>query len=245
MAAAAAVLGGSGLVTMAVPRSILHDVDPACPEAMSFALPSAEDGAILGTGEIDDLLARMTAVVAGPGLGTGAGALKLLDHLLGTLKLPMLLDADALNLLAGRLEELKNYPAPLILTPHPGELARLLGRSIREVAADRLEAAREAASRSGAVVVAKSHRTIVVEPSMEAWVIPVGDAHLGSGGSGDVLSGLTGSFLAQGLDPVRAAILGSWLHGRAGELGGEDFPAAVPASKLPFYIARAWMEADA
>jgi len=244
MAAGAAVVGGSGLVTMAVPDSILHDVDVACPEAMSFALPSGHEGEVDGTGEIEVLLSRMTALVAGPGMGTGKGARALLEHLLSTADMPILLDADALNLFEGRLEEMKHCGSSLILTPHPGELARLLGKTTREVSADRLKAAREAASRSGAVIVAKSYRTIIVDPSLHAWVIPVGDSHLGSGGSGDVLAGLIGAFLAQGLDPVRAAILGAWLHGRAGELGGSEYPAAVPASRLPAFIARAWMEAE-
>lgn len=244
MAAQAAVVGGSGLVTMAVPESILHEADLACSESMGFALPANQASEIDGAGEIDTILPRFSALVVGPGLGTGTGAQTLLHHLLQHKKLPLLLDADALNLMAGRLEELQNLDCPLVLTPHPGELARLLGTSTDEVLRDRLKAAREAAHLSGAVVVAKSHRTIIAEPSGQAWVIPTGDHHLGTGGSGDVLSGLIGAFLAQGLEPVRAAILGAWLHGRAGELGGEIYPAAVPASRLSEFIARAWMELD-
>jgi NAD(P)H-hydrate epimerase len=131
---------------------------------------------------------------------------------------------------------------PAVLTPHPGELARLLGRSTASVVDDRLGAAREAAARAGAIVVAKGFRTVVAEPGGEAWIVASGDAGLASGGSGDVLTGLVGAFLAQGFEPVRAALLGCWLHGRAGELGGEAYPAAVPASVLPELVARAWRQ---
>lgn len=244
MAARAAVAGGSGLVTMAVPDSILQTVDGASLESLSFGLPSEENGSIAGPGKIGEILDRMSAIVAGPGLGLGDGAGQLLEDILEKSELPMLLDADALNLFAGRFEALNSYDAPLILSPHPGELARLLGSSVEEILADRLGAARQAAEASGATVIAKSYRTIIAEPGGEAWVIPAGDHHLGTGGSGDILSGLIGAFLAQGLDAVRAALLGCWLHGRAGELGGERFPAAVPASQLPEFIAQAWMECE-
>jgi NAD(P)H-hydrate epimerase len=92
------------------------------------------------------------------------------------------------------------------------------------------------------VVVAKGYRTIIAAPNGEAWINPTGSAGLASGGSGDVLTGTIGALLAQGLDAVRAAIVGCWLHGRAGELGGESYPAAVPASKLPAYLGDAWKE---
>ena len=131
-----------------------------------------------------------------------------------------------------------------MLTPHPGELARLLGRSTEDVVADRVGAAREAASRAQAVVVAKGFRTVIAEPDGHVSINPTGDAGLASGGSGDVLTGAIAGFLAQGLEPERAAIIGCWLHGRAGELGGDDWPAAVPASTLPGLLAEAWRELE-
>ena len=142
------------------------------------------------------------------------------------------------------LSRLAGREVPPVLTPHPGELARLLGRDTADVVSDRAAAAREAARLAGAVVVAKSYRTVVAAPDGEVWVNPTGDAHLASGGSGDVLTGLIGSFLAQGLEPQRAAGLGAWLHGRAGELGGDRRPAATPAAELPDRVAEAWMELE-
>ena len=193
---------------------------------------------------LEDILDRMTAVAAGPGLGTGDGADKTITWLLENWKGPLLLDADAINLLAGSPERLAGRDVPAVLTPHPGELARLLGRSTVEILPDRLGAAREAARRSGAIVVAKGYGSIIAEPAGQAWVNPTGDVGLASGGSGDVLTGTIGALLAQGADPLRAALVGCWLHGRAGEIGGEIYPAAVPASELPGLLADAWRELE-
>jgi NAD(P)H-hydrate epimerase len=193
---------------------------------------------------LEDLVDRMTAIATGPGMGTGDGAAATLEWILDTWNGSLLLDADALNLLAGRPERLTGREQPPVLTPHPGELARLLGRTTEDVVSDRVSAAREAAKRAQAVVVAKGFRTVIADPDGEVFINPTGDAGLASGGSGDVLTGTIGSFLAQGLDPVRAAIVGCWLHGRAGEIGGEEWPAAVPASILPMLLAEAWRELE-
>jgi NAD(P)H-hydrate epimerase len=244
MAARAAVVAGSGLVTMAVPAPVLPVVDGSCLEAMTLSLKSTSDGEIAGPEGIEALLGRMSALAVGPGMGTGDGAAATLEWLLDHWQGHLLLDADAINMLAGRPERLAGRDLPPVLTPHPGELARLLGRTIDEVAADRLAVAREAASRAQSVVVAKGYRTLVVDPDGEAWVNPTGGSQLATGGSGDVLTGVISAFLAQDLDPVRAAIAGCWLHGRAGELGGGDYSAAVPAAELPTYLARAWRELE-
>ena len=244
MAANSAVVVGSGLVTMAVPEPVVPVVDTACLEAMTHALPSEPSGETAGFEGLEPLLDRMTAVVTGPGMGTGEGAEKTLAELLHNWNGPLLLDADAINLLAGDPEKLAGRETPPVLTPHPGELARLLGRTTPEVVANRLEAAREAARRAGAIVVAKGYGTIVAEPNGQAWVNPTGDVGLASGGSGDVLSGAIGGLLAQKVEPIRAALVGCWLHGRAGEIGGEIYPAAVPASELPALLADAWWDLE-
>ncbi len=242
MAARSAVTVGTGLVTMAVPAPVLPVVDAACLEAMSFPLPTDDAGAVAGPEGLEAMLERMTAVAAGPGMGTGDGAAQTLRWLLEHWQGPLLLDADAINLLAGEPERLAGRDVPPVLTPHPGELGRLLGVSTKEVVTDRLGAAREAARRAQAVVIAKSYRTVIADPEGEAWVNPTGDSHLASGGAGDVLTGTVAGFLAQGLQPVRAALVGCWLHGRAGELGGERFPAATPPSEAAALLADAWLE---
>ena len=242
MAAQAAVTAGAGLVTVAVPSPAVAVVDGACLEAMTFEIPADEAGEAAGPGDLEQIFARMTAVAAGPGLGTGVGARKLLDMLLSQWAGPLVLDADALNLVAGSLESLADRSGPTVLTPHPGELARLLYWATEDVVADRLKAAREAARISGAVVVAKGYRTVIADPDGCVWINPTGDQHLATGGSGDVLTGLIGALMAQSLDGVRASIVGCWLHGRAGELGAKAWPAAVPAAELPALVAAAWTE---
>jgi NAD(P)H-hydrate epimerase len=244
MAAQAAVVAGSGLVTMAVPKPAVSVVDGACLEAMTHPMATDDRGQMAGPEGLGDLIDRMTAVATGPGMGTGDGAAATLEWILDTWKGSLLLDADAINLLAGRPERLSGREQPPVLTPHPGELARLLGRTTEDVVSERVAAARDAAARAQAVVVAKGFRTVIADPDGDVFINPTGDAGLASGGSGDVLTGTIGAFLAQGLDPVRAAIVGCWLHGRAGELGGEEWPAAVPASTLPTLIADAWRELE-
>jgi NAD(P)H-hydrate epimerase len=242
MAAQAAVTAGAGLVTVAVPSPALPVVDGACLEAMTFELPADELGEAGGPGDLEQVFSRMTAVAAGPGLGTGPGARKLLNLLLSQWAGPLLLDADALNMMAGSMDRLADRAEPTVLTPHPGELARLLDWATEDVVADRLRAAREAARIFGAVVVAKGYRTVVADPEGCVWINPTGDQHLATGGSGDVLTGLIGALMAQNLDGIRASIVGCWLHGRAGELGAEVWPAAVPAAELPALVAAAWTE---
>ncbi len=242
MAARSAVAAGAGLVTVAVPTPVVPVVDGACLEAMTFELPADERGEVAGSGDLETVFSRVTGIAAGPGLGTGAGAKKLQETLLLQWEGPLVLDADALNMVAGSLDRLSGRSGPTVLTPHPGELGRLLGRATEDVVADRLDAAREAARISGAIVVAKGYRTIIADPEGRVWINSTGDEHLATGGSGDVLTGLIGAMMAQNLDPVRASIVGCWLHGRAGELGAEVWPAAVPAAELPALIAAAWSE---
>jgi NAD(P)H-hydrate epimerase len=244
MAGQAAVVAGAGLVTMAVPQPAVAVVDGACLEAMTHPMVATDSGEVAGPEGLEKLLGRMTSVATGPGMGTGDGAASTLEWILDTWKGSLLLDADAINLLAGRPERLTGREQPPIITPHPGELAQLLGRATEDVVSDRIAAACNAATRAHAIVVAKGFRTIIADPDGGVFINPTGDAGLASGGSGDVLTGTIGAFLAQDLDPVRAAIVGCWLHGRAGEMGGEAWPAAVPASALPQLIARAWRELE-
>ncbi len=244
LAARAAVVTGAGLVTMAVPQPAVAVVDGACLEAMTHPLTATDGGEVAGPEGLEAVLDKATVVAVGPGLGTGDGAAKTLRWILDRWRGPLVLDADAINLLGGRPEDLAQREIPPLLTPHPGELGRLLGKPVGEVVADRVGAAREAASRAQSVVVAKGFRTVIVDSHGEAWINPTGDAALASGGSGDVLTGTVAALLAQHLEPERAAIVGCWLHGRAGELGAAEYPAAVPAAALPDLIARAWCEIE-
>lgn len=231
LAARAGVLAGAGLVTVATAAGAAGAVQAAAPEAMVDLLPADADGVVTGDG-LDGLLAKATAIAVGPGLGLGDGPARLLADLLAGWRGPLLVDADALTLLAGRPQALAGREAPTVATPHPGELGRLLGTGTGAVTADRLAAARAAAGAAGATVLAKGARTIVAEPDGRALVNPTGCAGLATGGSGDVLAGVVGALLAQGLPGREAAAVGAWLHGRAAELAAERFPGAIPAGEL-------------
>jgi NAD(P)H-hydrate epimerase len=235
LAARAAVNAGCGLVTVATAEGAVTPVQAAVPEAMVDPLPQAGDGAVTGDG-VESLLAKATAVAIGPGLGLGDGPRRLLERVLGAWHGPLLLDADALTLLDGRLERLAGRAGETVVTPHPGELGRLLGLPTAVVAADRLGAAGTAAARSGATVLAKGARTVIVHAADRPLINPTGGPGLASGGAGDVLTGVVGALLAQGLAGRQACAVGAWLHGRAAELAASAWPGAVPASVVAAHL---------
>ncbi|MFI5167660.1 MAG: NAD(P)H-hydrate dehydratase [Thermoanaerobaculales bacterium] len=241
LAARAAVTLGSGLVTVATARPAVTPIQSLVPEAMVDALPAGEDGAVAGEG-IEALLGKATAIAVGPGLGVGDGPRRLLAVILDKWRGPLLLDADALTILAGKLEALSGRDVPAVLTPHPGELGRLLGVPTSEVTVDRLGKATKAAARSGAIVLAKGARTVIAGGEGWSLINPTGTAGLASGGAGDVLTGVIGALLAQGVSPKQAAAGGAWLHGRAAELASAKRSGAIPASVLARYLARAEAE---
>jgi NAD(P)H-hydrate epimerase len=235
LAARAAVRSGAGLVTAAVPAPILQTVDGGSLESMS--LPLEADGAgVLARGAADQVLAAAEgkgAVAMGPGLGVAEGTVEAVRRLARELAVPLVLDADALNAHAGRLGDLRDRDAAAVLTPHPGEMGRLLGLGSKEVQADRPGAARRAAEESGAVVILKGHRTLVADPEGGIHVNPTGNPGMASGGSGDVLTGMVAAFLAQGYPPALAARLGVYLHGLAGDVAIERIaPEALRAGDL-------------
>jgi hydroxyethylthiazole kinase-like uncharacterized protein yjeF len=212
----AALRTGAGLVTLAVPASLLDILAVKLTEAMTLPLPEAEGARALGEAALsplNDFLGGKTAVALGPGLGTHPETQALVRTLVRDCPLPMVVDADGLNALAGHLEVLKNSAGPRILTPHPGEMARLLGATPKEVQSRRLDTAREVATAHGVWVVLKGAQTVVAEPGGHLSLNPTGNPVLASGGTGDVLTGLIGGFLAQRVPPWDAARLGVYLHG--------------------------------
>jgi len=252
LAALGALRGGAGLVTVAAPDSLRPALEAKLWEAMVRPLGDGEGGA-LDLGALDGVLslaAERDAVVLGPGLGARAGTAALVREAARRVTAPTVLDADGLNGLGGPagLAALRNAAGPRVLTPHPGEMARLLGRPAREIEADRPAAAREAAERSGAVVLLKGSRTLVASPDGALAVNPTGNPAMASGGMGDVLAGLVGALLGQGLGPAAAAELGAYLHGLAGDLGAAEVgPAGLlatdVASRLPGALAALAREA--
>ena len=222
MAAKAAQRAGAGYVQVAVPASAETVVELRLLEAMTRGLPD-EDGAHCAGGveALGELAQRADAVVLGPGLGRTEGAVAFSREAARTLATPLLIDADGLNAHAGDLEVLRGRRASTVLTPHAGELGRLLDRSSDAVASHRLAAAREAAERSGAVVLLKGDDTIVAAPGGPVAISPGATPALATAGTGDVLSGLIGALLAKGMDAFEAAALGTLAHVRAGFAAAE------------------------
>ncbi len=218
MAAEASMRAGAGYVTACVPASLQGVLATAgAPEMMTRALPD-EDGSLTaeGVGAVIEASARGGAIALGPGLGRGEGAFAFARELAASADVAMVLDADALNAHAGRLGELAGRRAPTVLTPHAGELARLLELDSAEIERERLRHVRAAAEQSRGVVVLKGDDTLVATPDGTVAVSPGASPALATAGTGDVLSGVLAALLAQGVDAFAAAAAGVLLHAQAG-----------------------------
>jgi len=222
MAARSAQRAGAGYVQVAVPAPVQTAVDLRLLEQMSRALPD-EDGfhTVGGVEVVSEMAERAGAVVLGPGIGRAESALEFARGAAGAVQTPLVVDADGLNAHAGRIELFAERAALTVLTPHEGELARLLAVDSDEIKARRAAHAREAAERSGAVVLLKGDDTIVAVPGGPIAVNTSGTPALATAGTGDVLSGLIGALLAKGLGAFEAAALGALAHGLAGRAAAE------------------------
>ncbi len=202
---------GAGLVTAAVPESVLTTVASFRTELMTEPLRDST--------QVLKLLEKMTVLAIGPGLGSSDEVVRLVKTLYDLAETPAVVDADALNALAGALPHTGKIR---ILTPHPGEMSRLTGKSTKEVQADRLGVAQTLASESGATIVLKGDRTVIAFPDGEAWVNPTGSPAMAKGGTGDILTGMIAGMVAQHPKEWRRAVVAAvWLHGRSGELAGK------------------------
>jgi ADP-dependent NAD(P)H-hydrate dehydratase / NAD(P)H-hydrate epimerase len=239
MTARAAQRAGAGYVQVAVPASVQQFIELRLLEQMSRGLPD-EDGFHTpeGVETVEQMAERAGAVALGPGLGRAQTAQEFARAVARAVQTPLLVDADGLNAHAGRLELFKERSAPTVLTPHEGELGRLLDRPSDEIAGHRLASVKEAAERSGAVVLLKGDDTIVALPGGEAAVNPGGTPALATAGTGDVLSGLIGALLAKGLDAFDATCLGALAHvlaarAAAAEVGTDHVMAGDVIDALP------------
>jgi len=226
MASLAAIRAGAGYATVAVPADLNLVFEIAQPEVMSVACPGG-DGCLVPASEKAVLRAfeRAAAGVLGPGLGRNPGSFELARSLAGKIAAPLVIDADGLNAFAGRLGDLAGRQAPTVLTPHAGELGRLLERESSEVDAHRLACAREAARAAGAILVLKGDDTIVTDGERVA-VNALPAPALATAGSGDVLSGMTAAMLARGLEPFAAVCAAVVAHARAGQEAARRLGAA-------------------
>ena len=231
MAARAAARAGAGLVQVAVPSGILAVVERLVPEATFLPLPETPSGGIAdGDDAFAAAIARADAVVVGPGAGNEAPTARWIRSLVDGLAVPAVLDADGLNAFAGAA--LRARPAGLVVTPHVGEFLRLAEPGDPSPDGDRFAAARALARRTGATVLLKGPATVVAEPGGVARVNPTGDATLATAGTGDVLAGAIGAFLARGLAAGDAAVAAAYVHGLAGERAGAEMGEGTTAGDV-------------
>jgi ADP-dependent NAD(P)H-hydrate dehydratase len=241
LAAVAALRSGAGLVKIATPTACQATVAGFEPSAMTIGLPCDEHGRIASWAlpVIADATAAATAIACGPGLGRSDELAQVVAWLYQSVQQPMVFDADALTLLALRPEVLAGAAGPRILTPHPGEFARLLGRE-NIPAEDRKSLAIEFAARHGVVVVLKGHATVITDGT-RASINTTGNPGMATGGTGDVLTGVITAIVCQHLSTYDAARLGAYVHGLAGDLAAQDLgQVSLIASDLIDYLPRAW-----
>jgi NAD(P)H-hydrate epimerase len=241
LASEAAARAGAGYVTACIPESLNLIFETRLLEVMTVPLPD-HAGSLQpdGAETVLERARRSNALVLGPGLGRESGALTLARNLARAADLPMLLDADGLNAHAGKLSALAKRSAPTVLTPHAGELARLLESDSQAIEARRLESVRQAASDANAIVVLKGDDTLVAEPSGRVAVSRGGASALATAGTGDVLSGVVGAYLAKAMDPFAATCAGVFAHARAGQLAAESIgPEGVIARDVIELLPRA------
>jgi len=234
---------GAGLVTVACPQSVNTILEMKLTEPMTAPVPEIEGGFLSpeAAGRIHHLAKNVDAVVLGPGIGRHKETGRLVKDLASSLSVPMVLDADALNLLGGPGEVLPR--APWVVTPHPGEAAWMLKTSVPEVEADRAKVAGQIARGYNATAVLKGRFTLIAGPKGPTRWNPTGNRALATGGTGDVLSGVIGGLLAQGLPPFEAAWSGAYLHGWAGEAASQGTgPDGMLAGDLLPFLPRALRE---
>lgn len=246
LAATGAIRSGSGLVTVGLPKSSQSIAAIKLTEAMTLPLDENSDGtlSLSAIGDIKSKVAKSDVCVFGPGLGKNEDIPKLLDSLLSG-SCDMVIDADGLNALAANIGVLKRHAnrnsCKAVITPHPGEMARLCDESVDVIQNNRILYAKEFAKEYSVVVVLKGHKTIIAAPDGRMHINESGNPGMASGGTGDVLSGVIGSFIAQGLEMYEAAVLGAFVHGVAGDLAKKDkgehgMCAGDLAEELPYAI---------
>ena len=214
-------------------------------EAMTEPLPEDPPGFLSAKAadRVLELTAGKSVLALGPGLGSGTGAEIMMERLVRECDLPLVIDADGLNLLAGKTDCLKQAQKGVVLTPHPGEMARLTGLTTREIAEDRLKAAADFAAAHGVILVLKGYRTVIARPDGRLYMNTTGGPYMASGGMGDVLTGLIAGLAAQKMKLADAARLGVYAHGLAADRWAVEFgPAGLAASDLDSFLPGVWKD---
>jgi NAD(P)H-hydrate epimerase len=219
MTSISALRAGAGLVTLGIAETLNAVLEPQVLEAMTAPLPATQPG-VLGESAFDTikyLMEGKKCVAIGPGLGQAEKTKKLVRKIVKSSSIPLVVDADGLNNLAGQVQILKSARAPVILTPHPGEMARLMDTGVGAVQQNRIKCARDFAAGLNVHVILKGARTVIAHPDGRVFINPTGNAGMASGGMGDVLTGIVAGLITQGLSPEDACRAGVYLHGAAAD----------------------------
>jgi len=225
MAGIAALRTGAGLSTVATPKSVLATVAGFHPEVMTEPLDETDAGTIStrASGAMDALIKSITVLAVGPGISRNAETSEFVRTLVAKSQTPLVLDADGLNAFEGRAGELNGKGRTLVITPHPGEMARLIGNTIAAVQRDRINVARTFAREHELIVVLKGHRTLIAQPDGTVWVNTTGNPGMATGGTGDILTGMVSGLIAQNHDRIVEAVIAAvHLHGLAGDVARES-----------------------
>lgn len=224
LCANAAVKSGVGLLTCAFPRKAYTAIASKLTEPLMLPLSDDASGFLNEQAfvEIEEKLTLSNAVIIGCGLGVTDGTRKVLESVIKNAKCPIIIDADGLNILSENIDILKTVNVSVVLTPHPGEMSRLLSKSIDEIQQDRIRACKELSEKTGAVVLLKGCNTVICNGN-EVYINSTGNQGMAKGGSGDVLSGIIGSFLAQGMGALESAVCGAYVHGLSGDQLAKEF----------------------
>jgi len=225
LCAESALRSGAGLVTLALPKSINSAViRNKAKEVMTLPLPETKEGtlSLKAFSKIAFFLKNVDVLIIGPGLGKNVSTYALIRKVIKRTQLPMVLDADALNALNNHLDILKTHKGSLILTPHQREMASLFGEDLDFIKKNRKLVAKKYAKHYNNIIILKGHNSIVTNGSQQCYINKTGNPGMATAGSGDVLSGIVGAFLAQGLDAFRAAKFATYIHGLAGDLAAKE-----------------------
>ncbi|MFH1791351.1 MAG: NAD(P)H-hydrate dehydratase [Candidatus Omnitrophota bacterium] len=224
LASQSALRTGSGLVTLGVPESLNAIMEVKLTEVMTLPLPETKAGTLSAKAEDAVLEFSKKADVAaiGPGISVNGDTIKLVQSILVKLNSPVVLDADGLNSIADCVDVLKKRKGVTVVTPHPGEMARLAGCTVEAVQKDRESVAKSFSLKYNCVSILKGYRTVVVSPEGDIYVNDTGNTGMSTAGSGDVLTGMVASFMGQGIDAYSASVLAVYFHGMAGDAAARD-----------------------
>ena len=248
LGAEAALRMGCGMIYLGVPASVRPQIDVGVREAITFPLPETADGTVSenAASVIAPYLERADAVAIGPGMGRNDETDQFIQEFVVSARCPIVVDADAITAFAGKPDSIKSLPSDAVLTPHSGELRRLLETDIPESPPERIDVTIDLAKQLGCTLLHKGAPSLIADASEGLWINTSGSSALASGGTGDVLTGLVGGLLAQGAGPMDAACSASFVHGRSGEFAAEDLGVrGVIASDLLLYLGAAVLELEA